>query len=637
MIEGRFHVEINGVKYRLWELENGNHYQKRGEPLRPPHAVVEQTGDPYNPRYQMRPDLMVWGITDWSGGEGQLKLLYNTGDRHWRLNCVEPFEYPGKLMPGPYVEETVDSGGTNPLEKSLSLVAGGGFLWGLDMNDKYIYKWDATNKKWGAAVECTGATYGATATAAGHAKYVIWKENGNDNIWKYDGSTFTKINDDTNVTGTGGNMYRVGHYAYLHQQSTGRVWEIDLEAASFPADSTLIYDPKWDDPDVMVLNGAAMCAPGDNCLYHIMSWTNGITILSQIMPTTAAGVGYGKELLRITGFIGESVWYHSGIVYFSGYEDVTSAKKRAVLYLRPGGEYGTLGPLRQGDEINSVIGGPHAQRMLDFGYSGGACSTTLNKPTLFLASAVTGGQCVYGYASVHSGTNSRIQSVIAFDGEYFFSTRRSATTKRVFRTVTGKYDGTNSFAISSWHDFALVDEKVLESIRLHCEALPTDWSIAVAYAINGSTSFTTAGTYATAAGSGTTYVISTSAAAVNFRSLQLKITFTWGGAGIPTTRPVVLALEARASAAGAKGPTVWKLLLDCADDASQEQGQSYSGKQKIDNLATAYATGVVAFKDGYTTHGINSYSTHSVIMDEYTLDVERPGEGQAYVTLREVT
>lgn len=639
MIGSRWHIELNGVKYRLYEQPNGGHYQRKGEPLRPPHAVLEMAGDPYNPRYQMRPDLLVWGISDWSGGEGQIKLQYDTGDRHWRLNCVEVFEWPGKLMPGPYVEECVVVSGetTATLEKSVSLVPAAGKLWALDLNDHYAYEWDPANLRFKVAVD-TGAAAGCTGTCAGHAKYFVFKENNSDNIWKFDGTTAVKINDDTSCSGASSHLYRVDHYAYLHQVATGRVWEIDLEAAAFPAASVLLDDPKWDDPDSATLKGTASACQGDNCLYTLMAWNSGCTVIRKITPTTAAGPGFGKEILRIQGFIGESIWFHSGILYFSGYEDLTNRFDRALLYLKPGGEYGTLGPLRQGDHINSVVGGPFAQRMLDFGFAGGAATTALDKPTLFTVSAVTGGQCVYGYASVYSGAaNTRPQSIASFDGAYFFSTKYDAATKRIFRTSSTKYEPTNAYAISSWHDFALVDDKVLESIRIHTEALPASWDVVVSYAFDGSTSFTTAGTYTTDNGTGTTYVISSSGSIKTFKSMQVKIQFTWKGEGIPTTRPVVLAVEARASVAGSKGPTTWKLLLDCADDVSQEGGQSYSGYAKITNLLTAYSTGVVSLKDGYRSEAPNVYTTHSVVVDEYTLDVEKPGEGQALVVLREVT
>jgi len=599
--------------------------------------VLEQGGNPSFPKYNLRDDLMVWTISDWSGGEGQIKLGWDTGNRHWRLNCVEVFEYPGKLMPGPHVELCVGSDGATPLAISAGLAAGAGKLWALDQNAAFMYEWDPANKKFKAGV-ANGGTYGACAGVGGHAKYVIFKENENDNIWKHTGTVATKINDDTSCTGPGTNVYRMGHYAYTYQQATGRVWEIDLEADSFPAQSVMLYDPKWDDPDNQILQGWSMACPGDNCLYTVMSWSSGLCVVSEITPTTAAGPGFGKEIMRVTGFIGESIWFHSGIIYVAGYEDTTNRYSRQVLYLMPSGEFGTLGPLRQDDNIDSVCGGPHAARTLDFGMCAAGATTAATKPTLFLTSAITGGQCVYGYASVYTGAaNSRPQSICAFDGEYFFSTLKGVATKNIFRTVTGKYEAANAYAISSWHDFQMIDDKVLESIRLHTEAMPADWNVVLSYAVDGSTSFTTAGTYTTDGGTGTTYIVSTSAAPKVFRSLQLKVVFTYTGAGVPTTRPVVLAVEARASAAGSKGPTVWKLLLDCADDVSQEGSQSFSGYDKINNLLTAYALNVVELKDGYRSDIPAVYTTHQVVLDEYTLDIEKPGEGQALVTLREVT
>jgi len=90
----------------------------------------------------MRPDVLLWTVTDWSGGEGQIKLTPDSTGRHWRLNCVDPFTEPGKLMPGPYIEVCVDSGGSDQLAKSLALVVGDGKLWGLDQAAAAVYEWD---------------------------------------------------------------------------------------------------------------------------------------------------------------------------------------------------------------------------------------------------------------------------------------------------------------------------------------------------------------------------------------------------------------------------------------------------------------------------------------------------------------
>jgi len=66
MIDSENHISLDGVKYRLDEAAEGEHYIRAGEPLRPPNAQVVQgeTGQ----KFQMRPDTLLWSITDWSGG-----------------------------------------------------------------------------------------------------------------------------------------------------------------------------------------------------------------------------------------------------------------------------------------------------------------------------------------------------------------------------------------------------------------------------------------------------------------------------------------------------------------------------------------------------------------------------------------
>ena len=53
MIDSEFHVQLNGVKYRLAEDSEGTHYDKKLQPLRAQSAGVVQ-GD--SGKFQLRPD-----------------------------------------------------------------------------------------------------------------------------------------------------------------------------------------------------------------------------------------------------------------------------------------------------------------------------------------------------------------------------------------------------------------------------------------------------------------------------------------------------------------------------------------------------------------------------------------------------
>ncbi|NIT78396.1 MAG: hypothetical protein GWN58_51195, partial [Anaerolineae bacterium] len=86
------------------------------------------------------------------------------------------------------------------------------------------------------------------------------------------------------------------------------------------------------------------------------------TTVREITPSSAAGTGFGAEIGRIDGFVAEGFWSHQGTIYMSGrYRD--PATERAVLYMQPGGAYGTLGEVRPGDNLDDTQGG--GLRMLD--------------------------------------------------------------------------------------------------------------------------------------------------------------------------------------------------------------------------------------------------------------------------------
>ena len=80
MIDSYFHIRLNGVKYRIAEDAEGSGYDKRLSPLliQSGQAVQGETG-----KSKLRPDILSWSITDWSGGEGLLKFNAEEANRYW--------------------------------------------------------------------------------------------------------------------------------------------------------------------------------------------------------------------------------------------------------------------------------------------------------------------------------------------------------------------------------------------------------------------------------------------------------------------------------------------------------------------------------------------------------------------------
>ena len=85
------HVKINGLWYRLAEDAEGQHYNFSLQPLRPPNAQLIQ-GE--SGKFQIRPDLLLWSWTDWSGGEGQIKYDPQDVGRAYLLQHVGPVLSP---------------------------------------------------------------------------------------------------------------------------------------------------------------------------------------------------------------------------------------------------------------------------------------------------------------------------------------------------------------------------------------------------------------------------------------------------------------------------------------------------------------------------------------------------------------
>ena len=90
MIDSVFHVELDGVAYKLAQGAEGAHHNLSGEPLRPPNAVTVQGEN--SQEFQARPDLLLWNWTDWSEGEGRRKLPFTALGRSGHRNTARDFE-----------------------------------------------------------------------------------------------------------------------------------------------------------------------------------------------------------------------------------------------------------------------------------------------------------------------------------------------------------------------------------------------------------------------------------------------------------------------------------------------------------------------------------------------------------------
>src|SRR5690606_35015078 len=84
--------------------------------------------------FQLREEVLLWSISDWSGGEGRIRFSPQQPNLHWRLRNVDAFSRPGKLSPAPAETSAQDQNG-DPLTVPVRMVGTdtAGTLWGVSL------------------------------------------------------------------------------------------------------------------------------------------------------------------------------------------------------------------------------------------------------------------------------------------------------------------------------------------------------------------------------------------------------------------------------------------------------------------------------------------------------------------------
>lgn len=617
MAIGGFNVELNGVKYNLAEDAEGQHYQLAGEPLRPPNAVTVQGED--RQKFQMRPDTLLWTLTDWAGGEGQQKYDFRAPNRWRELTGVRAFETPGKLKAGFYVEDTKDSGGVSDLAIDGLLGIGKSNLYLFDYDTNAAYAWDSANGRWGAASTLTGPTNGARRQICGDANYLYWQENGTTEVWRWDGTTASTITT-TLVDDSDSYLAELGGYVYAVSVKEGKVWEM----SKTPTTITEIDD--FSDEPGSAQNSAIV--PMDGKLYVLVTDTASSRI-REITPTTAAGTGFGAEIARLQGFKARSIWAHSGTLYVSGEYGNT---QWTIMYVQPDGTYGTLGEMRPGDSLLEIAAATDGASMLEHYAVLEQIDASRDEQAVVQIDAVSGGYALLAINEDGDEADGQIYSVAEFEGDIFFSTKDDAAVRRTMRARRDQYTKASE-AISPWHDFDLAEKKILASVVLSMEDLPADWQVRVDYALDGVDTWVNVIDNTTTNSNGETAVVSTDTSSIQFGTLSIRVRLDYTGGGVPTTTPVILGVDVRAVVA--QPVPVWRLLINLSDDKSGAQG--HSGARKLTNIKTAAdLKQVISFKDGYQDRTPGVFVEYDVVIDKYTFDLSLPGEGVAAVVLKEI-
>jgi hypothetical protein len=631
VIDSDHHVLINGVPYRLAEDAEGEHYIYDTPTLRAPNSQIIQGGDPGE--VNIEPGTIIWKLDTWTDGEGQLKFNPENPGRSEILEGVNFFGRPGNLFLG-YEPNITQANGGGDFSDEVGLVVARNELYvmGIGSASDDYYAWDGP-LDWGAADQVTTTTDGAMSALAmaGDGQYLFFIKTGSDAIMRWDGSTWTTHNNQTeNETAQ---LAELGDYLYKYDD-TGKVWELSKVTGNTSTAETPILD--FSAQGTVRRFTHRKIVAGDNRLYVLATYKYQ-SVLYEIVPTSAAQTGFGREILRLKGMRAESVWHHGGFVYWTGVDheaDGIVGARRVIYYLQPDRSHGTLGELRSFDLGQRVPGGITmlgASRLNTFGLISAGTYTGRDEDDaeidLWEVDAISGGYGIGGKGSSLVLTEHYEATSMEFhEGKVFATIKDEATgsTHRVIFWDVTEYD-TAGMAISPAHDMGLASSKVLEAIETELDPLPAGTEVQISYSLDGG-SWTALTNNTTDGSTGTLEVVSTDTAVKSFRSIRIKVALV----GTASATPVVRSVNVRASAN--ETGKVWQLLLDCTDESSV---RGFSGA-KLEANIRALSNTVIAFRDGYQDRNPNSYTEYDTLVERVTIINDHPGEGIAQIILREV-
>lgn len=659
------HIQLGSQEYRLAEWAEGNHYDMQYESVQISNAQLVQ-GVRVGSEFQGSPDMLLWKITDWSGGEGQYLFDPEMPNMALVLRNVDPFTEPGKLLTG-WDSEVAQwgVGGTGDFDEFVSLALGPAYngegnLWAMQRNPSGVkpgvYQWQNTSSDWDLIdnQDHASASTGLGCTAAGltgDSSYLYYLEEDNAGatreIYRFEpAATWTLHNNDIAIGAHTDEdkiqLVNLGDYLYLVDPVNAKVFEIPKGGAQ-PVTSVNIYDKSAEGMDTFDLNQSIL-AVGDDRIYWMQNLPNEV-VIHEITPTTAAGTGFGKELTRISGVVGNSIWFHLGMVYFIVDNGNQGLRRQfSLMYLDPRGKsFGTLYH-RIRNEAHQAKSHP------DEPFIGGAGQFNMSfflghayndddTPALFALDSVGGGVAQVCAFTDYTGTPLTVtpDSMVSYRGDVFVAPSTDAATARILRTKWNNWRGetaeTLSYAVTPVHDFGVAEEKVLEAIIVHTEPLPAgDYGVVIKVYTDGATSGTAIGAeYNTDSGTGTTLVASTDSTTINFTTMRIEVGMVDPGVTGQSVPVRVLDVEAWASIV--KKRRVWRLLVDLTDDMGGPKGES--GRSKITQLKNLYTTQAIEdFIDKYEDP--RSSTEYDVRVRDVRVILSKAGEGYAYVELAEV-
>lgn len=626
MIDGYFHVKLGSYKYRLATNSDDQHYSARLVPLNISNAQVVQSSDP---KYDLRPDTAVWEMTDWSGGEGTKKFDNETGNEYDLSYNIDALHTPGSIR----LANAVEAAGIN---RTGTLVKASDKLFHFSSSDDTIgtYSGNLANTTWDeqdAGTISDSDYFGVRGD--GDGKHIYMPIGSLNDIYRYEPhATYTNDMADTDKWVDADSqavfdrpLVKIGNKIFVVHLDGTKISVVEYSTTATPTVSPteifVAYEGNLDAGS----NQGIVCR-GDNELFVCVRTKAGESILYRITPASALGEAFGTEVGRFPGFSVDCIWYASGVLLLAGTSTTTGVDKRTIYYVK-GTELGSFGLIRQDATFTDakLITSTDASRM-DRTFFLAPTGSASNYWTLFTIDLLTG--AIFGGPEFSAVRDPN--SVVDFLGRTFVSENKGSASTQTYRTASTY--ATSGELITAVHDFDIGEEKTLMSIRLSTEPLPANTAVQVYYQDDQDGTWTSAGTYDTDSGTGTTFKISTDSSSVKFKNLQLKIKLTTSDA---TTTPVVRSVQVRCT------PTEyvreWDMLLDISDEDAQAQGRAFTGAQLIDYIkAEATNENIIQFNNGYETPSAGSYDEHDVMIREYNINLTSAGQGVANIKVREV-
>ena len=588
--------KIGSLDVRL-APQSGNtpRYERRYVPVTPASREIVGSDD------KVAPDSTVaeWHIDDWSGGEGDLR--WRNADRYDTSDGLGPVSDGSGVTVIAAVEQTNDTGGGTVMEDAGVIARAAGKLLTADDCGGTLFAWNDTNEEWDVHWDIGGAgSDDVTGIAAVTATEVYVADSGGD-IYEVKAAS-----DATHYTGWGATPRLVSYQGRLYGLDGNDLYDIDTtttDTRTLKVDVSGLID--------RTLGAKRRMTTGDVGPIWYAPMNDGRTYIYEYNQADDVGYVVGELPKDVQPY---DIAFHNGIYFVAfRYAAGDALSGDAHIYYQVGGQRGVAGPLRAPTGITAskpvALAGVVGDRLYCY-YDGEIWAYDLSSGGISMAARDVSEPAAEGF--------------MTYGSSLFLSTGSTA-----YRVNLDEYDDSDFGTLTTGrYDFGYLGlNKTLTKVTVACEeALAASDEVGIAYAVDGGSFTTLAGTMG--AGETTkTWTVSTNASTVRGVDFEFNLRIL---AGSSASSPKVVSVTAEA--VGSESRLEWVLRLDTGDWNEQ------SGQATVDGLKTL-KTGhdVVEFVDPWQVLATTADETFDVTVEEaYLPDVKAGSDRVATVRLRTV-